>query len=366
MNSHKIPTHKCSPTGNSSSRCQFCRICGVYVSKINPKTQFFRPSKYEVIDPLRLDNNSVLTEMIKKQAINRYYNAQANHMAYRSELIGFVEEVAAKLEYKEATFFLAVAVLDALLSLYSVERSQIKLVGFMALNLAAKIHEVSHKIPELTAVVQLFENQFDIDEISNCENMLAQVLSYNLNIKTPHSFVEYFLSKGVVSDVDLGMLPASQIKLKTAQLEKVISFFLQTSASYYEFYRFTSIAVSTAIIACSRKLMGLESVWTNDLENLTQVSWDAIEQCTLMLYEAAMRSVPELSLKAVAGNSIDEMECPALLSGLKTQGSHITEATSEKDSSNDDQARISEFSIFDSDEEGEPATKFEVPFNFNC
>lgn len=363
----RIPQHKCTMVSNPSTSCQFCRICGVYMSKSSPKATFYRPAAYEMVDPLRLDNNSILAEMIKRQALNRYYNAQANHLGFRCELVGFVEEVAAKLEYKEATFYLAVAILDALLSLYSVDRAQIKLVGFMALNLAAKIHETSVKIPELCAVVKLFENQFDVDEIANCENMLAQVLGYNLNIKTPHSFVEYFLSKGVVSDMDFAGLSVAQIRTKAAQLEKLVAFFLQTSASFYEFYKFTAIAVSTAVLACARKLMGLEAVWTHDLENLSQVSWDAIEQCTLMLYEAAMRSVPELSLRAIAGDCGEEMECPALLTAMKRQESLMTEATSEKEYSHDEKVRVSEFSLFDSDEEdGEPTSKFVVPYNFNC
>jgi len=362
----KIPQHKCYNIDNSTLKCQFCRVCGVFMSKARPAAVFYRPARFQVADPLRLDNNDVLNELIKKQALNRYYNAQANHMNYRSELLSFVEEVSAKLEYSEATYYLAVAILDALLSLYSVDRSQIKLVGFMALNLAAKIHESSHKIPELSAVSQLFENQFDLEEIANCENMLAQVLNYNLHIKTPHCFVEYFLSKGVLSDADFGSLSAAQINQKTAQLEKIASFFLQTSANYYEFYRFTAIAVSTAVLACARKLLGLEAVWTNDLETLTAVSWDAIEQCTMMLYEAAMRSVPELSLRAIAGECAEELECPALLSGLKKQMSDATEGTNEKEYASERKVRVSAFNLFDSDEEEGEGAKFDVPYNFNC
>ena len=366
MSSIRIPQHKCSNNAETTAKCAFCRVCGLYMSKASPETTFLRPHKYQVIDPLRMDNNNVLTEMIKKQALNRYFNAQANHLNYRAELISFVEEVSMKLEYADATFYLAIAILDALLSLYSVDRSQIKLVGFMALNLAAKIYENSSKIPEISAVVQLFENQFDIDEIMNCENMLAQVLNYNLNIKTPHSFVEYFLSKGIISDADFGSLTGAQLKQKAAQLEKLTDFFLQMSANFYEFYRFTSIAVSTAVVACARKLLGLEAVWTNDLENLTQVSWDAIEQCTMMLYEAAMRSVPELSLSAIAGDCAIEAESHALLSGLKKQISTATEATGEKDYSRHARPNVSEFSLFDSDEDEGEASRFEVPYNFNC
>ena len=365
MNPRQIPQHKCAHNNTDpTQKCQFCNVCGVYMSRANPSVTFLRPDRFAVLDPLRLNNNNVLTELIKKQGQNRYYNAQANHMNYRSELLGFVEEVSHKLEYSDATYFLAVAILDALLSLYSVDRAQIKLVGFMALNLAAKLHENSQKIPEMSAVAQLFENQFELEEISNCENMLAQVLKYNLHIKTPHTFMDYFMSKGVVSDADFASLSPAQIQVKMAQLEKVSAFFMQTSANYYEFYRFTAIAVATAVLACTRKLLGLDAVWTNDLETLTAVSWDAIEQCTVMLYEAAMRSVPELSLRAIAGDSELELECPALLSGLKKQLSDATD-TSEKEYVSDRKVHVSAFNLFDSDEEGEGA-RIEVPYNFNC
>lgn len=367
MSSMTLQQHRCRTANNKDSRCHFCSICGIYMSKSIPRTLFYRSARYNVDDPLKLDGNFILTEMVKKQSFNRFFNAQANHISYRSELISFVEEVAIKLEYTDATYYLGIAILDALLSLYSVDLSQVKLVGYMALNLAAKIHENSAKIPELTSVVQLFENKFDIEEIANCENLLAQVLGYNVNLKTPYTFVDYFLSRGVVSEMDIGRFNTTQIHEKTAQFEKLVAFFLQISASHYEFYKFTSVAVATSVIACARKLMGFDCIWTDDLENLTQVSSDAIEQCSQMLYDAAQELHTDLSPQSVLGTSINKMECPALISGFKSRGSILTEATSEKDDSCEEQPFVSEFSLSDSDEEeNETAVRFVVPFNFNC
>ena len=358
--------HKCVAVNSADTRCQFCRICGIYLSKTNTTTVYYRSSKYNMADPFRLDGNLMISEMIKKQGNNRYYNIQAHHLGYRTELISFVEELALKLDYKESTFYLAIAILDALLSLYSIERSQIKMVSFMALNLAAKMEEKSSKIPELTAISQLFENQFDIEELGGCETLLSSVLSYNFNIKTPQTFLELFLSKGITSNKDLGMPCNEKFENKMLQFESLIAFFLQISISHYIFYKYTSIAVAASIIAAARKLIGFENVWTNDLENLTRVSWESIEDCTNLLYEAASQKYPVLTPQIVLGAQDEEFEIPQMLNVMKNNGSIFTEATSEKDEHFIENIQVSEFKLYESDDEGlEESERFVLPFDLN-
>ena len=334
------------------------------MSKNPSKTFFYRSPRYNIIDPFRLDGNSVLPELLKKQGQNRYYNAQADHLSYRQELISFIEEISAKLEYTEATFYLAVSMIDALLSLYSVDRGQIKMVGFMALTLSAKMLESTNKIPDQEAIVQLFEGQFDIREVANCESLLAQVLGYNLNIKTPYTFLEYFLSKGVISNTDLNCTENREIETRIAQFEKSVQFFLKLSSQYYEFYRFTSVAVATSVIACARKLLGFDYIWTSDLENLTQVSWESIEHCVDMLYQAVSYSYPDFTMESFIGSDVEEMECPALLGGFKNRGSIFTEA-GESDEFLGERSTVPGFELF-GDDDTETAVKFEMGCDFNC
>lgn len=347
MQNINTATHKCVSNNNSSGACAFCRVCGVYMSTKSPQTIFHRLAKHCISDPYKLDGNMMLKEMIKRQGANRYYNVQANHLGYRSELLCFVEEISMKLEYSEATFHLAVAVLDALLSLYAIEKKQLKMVCFMALNLAAKMEENNSKIPELCAIVQLFENQFTADELANCEVLLAGVLGYNINIKTPLTFVNYFMSRGVISSDDLISTSAHEINKKLEQFEQLVSFFMHLSITHYDFYKFTSIAVATSVIACARKLIGFETCWNTELENLTHVSQDSIEQCCAMLYEAARDQFPLLTPQAVLGLPLEENECSTYDSAQKSRSSVFTQATSEKD----DTANADGFGMSDCEED---------------
>ena len=91
------------------------------MSQANPKAIFYRSKRYNVIDPYRLDGNTVLPELLSKQASNRYFNAQANHLTFRPELISVLEDISIKLEYSDDTYYLSVSMMDALLSLYSVD-----------------------------------------------------------------------------------------------------------------------------------------------------------------------------------------------------------------------------------------------------
>lgn len=359
----KIQRHKCIATNATTTRCDFCRICGVYMSKSTPKATYYRSAKYNIADPFRLDGNMILSELIKKQSQNRYFNTQAHHLSYRSELIGFVEEISLKLEYNETTFQLAIGMLDALLSLYAIDKKQIKMVCFTALNLAAKMEENNSKIPELTAIAQLFENQFDIEELANCEVLLAKVLGYNLNIKTPYIFVNHFLSKGVVSDSDIERLSLKQTEEKIIEFEKLVSLFLQISNTHYEFYKFTSIAVATSIIACARRLSGFGLSWTPELENLTHVTYSSIEQCCALLYEAAQEQYPILTPQIVLGTCKDESDLAVSSNGLKSRSSIFTESTSEKD----EHFHIEEFNFSDSEnEEQNKTTRFVLPYDLNA
>lgn len=360
---HKTQKHRCITANTSISRCNFCRICGVYMSMSTPKSIYYRSAKYNTVDPFRLDSNMVLSELIKKQSQNRYYNTQAHHLGYRNELIGFVEEISLKLEYSETTFHLALGMLDAILSLYAIDKKQLKMVCFMALNLAAKMEENNSKIPELNAIAQLFENKFDLEDLANCEVLLAKVLGYNMNIKTPYTFITHFLSKGVVSDSDIGRLSAQHTETKMIEFEKLVLLFLQISNTYYEFYQFTSIAVATSVIACARRLSGFDLCWTHELENLTHVTYSSIKQCCALLYETAQEQYPVLTPHIALGTSIDEFDFAVPLNGLKSRGSMFTVATSEKD----EHYQMEEFHLSDSENEELNETKrFVLPYDLNA
>ena len=287
MKSSKVGSqvHKCFSRNNNPSVASFCAYCGKFMSQSGGGCSFYRSDKYNLVDPYRLDGNVILSEMIKKQNNNRSYNPQAQFIKYRSELLGFVKYIQSRLEYSDRTYYLGISILDNLLSQYSVEKQHLKLACFMALHVAAKMEEKTEKIPELEIVVKLFEDRFELQDLKDWELTMIKSAGYNCNIRTPYTFVEHFLSRGVVGGDDLGSKEEQAIEKEVTKFEGVVMNFLKISSKNYDFYRFSPVTVAAATIACSRKVMGFKICWNRDLEQLTTLRCGDIEVCAKMLYK---------------------------------------------------------------------------------
>lgn len=290
------PAHKCTPKISSHTKCHFCVQCGIYMSK-TAKTKYHRSQRFNCADPYRLDTDAILLEMVRKQSCNRYYNGKACHLPYRSDMIGFIEELAGKLQYQESTFHLAVALMDGLLSQHTVEKRMIRLVSFMSIYLAAKLHESSEKIPDNKNISKLFDDKYTAAEIRHCENVFFKVLQYKINLKTPYTFIEYFLSKGVLSDKDLKKTRPNRRSVKVIEFEALVAHFTTIALKDYGFYKYTPIAVAASAIACARSLMNFDATWTDELEELTRVPFEAIDSCSGALLNSAIGAGQNMSKK---------------------------------------------------------------------
>lgn len=279
----KNQVHKCKTLTSSPLEAHFCACCGIYMSQSKSSCVSFRPEKYRVMDPFRLDANLLLQEMVKKQNINRIYVSSAQFVKYRSELLRFLKYLRTRLEYSLRTYYLAVSILDCFLSQYKVENDNLKIFCFMALHMAAKMEENGPKVPELSVIAKLFENKYDVEDIENWEIAITKALNYSLNIRTPYTFVEHFLSKGVVNSMDLNCRSEAQAESQISNFEKVVMDLLDLTSSHYDFNNFSPMSVACAVIACARKSIGIKNTWTNDLECLTTQKVKDIEQCAVAL-----------------------------------------------------------------------------------
>jgi len=294
------PIHDCFSTNGLSERCRFCKICGIYMPRPQSLSfgstvnRFYRSPRFALVDPTGANSNTILEQMIARQSINRYYNVSVYNIKHRKELIGWMQGTCQDLSYSLATFYLSVAYLDAIFSLYIVKENQLKLIGYLSIYLAAKMEEEDSKIPTLKQMVKLFKEEFSVEEIINCEKFMCKILGFSMNLKTPFSFLMFFFSKGFVSTADLqNLTSADGISKYVENLEKLALFFLDLSSKHYEFYQFTSIAVAATAIACARKCAGVSS-WSIDLEKLTFISWESIKDCSQMVLSCFKEGSPSM------------------------------------------------------------------------
>lgn len=293
--------HTCSSISPAEDRAHFCQYCGVFLPLFPqpdpslppspiPSPSIVRSSVFAKRDPHGSNSSFVLSQMIKKQAKNRFFNKQPHHLAYRGKVLAWMESLVTKFNYQQSTLHLAVCYFDAVLSLYTVTVPQVKLISYICLFVAAKMEEKDEKIPLVEEAFKLFDKEFSSAEILNCEKIVFKILDYQLNLKTPFSFASFFLSRGVLLSSEIP--PEGDPVFFVAQLETAVVELLRKSLQSYEFYQFTSIAVAAAAIALARKTMGVPEIWPEFLENLTLLRWSAIEECVAMMEGREVVVVP--------------------------------------------------------------------------
>ena len=298
--SETVPVHECISNNLLSERCHFCQVCGVYLPQSlcpqkDPATRcFYRSRRFTIPDPSCSNSNIILEQMIARQSVNRYYNVCAQNLHRRAPLIDWMQGLCQSLQYSLTTFYLAVAYLDAIFSLYVIKESQLKLIGYISIYMAAKMEEEDSKILTIKQTVKMFRDEFTEEEIINCEKFMFKILGYNASLKTPFGFLMFFFSKGFVCGSDLQNLKTqADIWNYIENIEKLAIFLMDVSIKNYEFYQFTSIAIAATALACARKCVGIRS-WSADLEQLTFVSWDAIKDCRKMMFANFEAAFPDM------------------------------------------------------------------------
>lgn len=112
---------------------------------------------------------------------------------------------------------------------------------------------------------------------------ILESLEWNLKTVTPFQFVEFYLSKGCAFASDRSVIRNIDLKL-LRYLRKYAEFFVDMSVQNYDFNAYQANVIACASICAARKAVGLLPLWTPELEELTEVSWEQIEVCYTLLY----------------------------------------------------------------------------------
>lgn len=224
--------------------------------------------------------NEILSQMIRRQNQNRYFNPKATHLEYRSQIVDWMQKIITKLEMSDMTFHISVLFLDSVLSMTSAEVEHLKLIAYICFFVAAKMEENESKIPLVEEALLIFENQFTRAEFENCECTIFQILQYNLNPVTPLHILQFFLSSGIVFSDDYIEQSEKDCHDFVKNFEQFCFKLLNDCIQRYEFYRYSSIAVAASVIATARIHFMFRECWNKKMEQLTLINFSDIEECT--------------------------------------------------------------------------------------
>ena len=133
----------------------------------------------------------------KKREINgcassNYMSGQSHITAkMRTVLIDWLVDVHLKFKLMPETLFLTVNMIDRFLQAKVVDRHKLQLVGVTCMLLASKYEEIY--FPEIRDFVYITNNAYNRRQILKMEEVVLNVLRFNLTVPTTNCFVKRFI-----------------------------------------------------------------------------------------------------------------------------------------------------------------------------
>ncbi|XVF24351.1 hypothetical protein REPUB_Repub13aG0120400 [Reevesia pubescens] len=126
------------------------------------------------------------------------------------------QQVHDKFDLMGETLFLTVNLIDRFLSLQTVVRKKLQLVGLVATLLACKYEEVS--VPVVGDLILISDKAYFRKEVLEMERLMLNTLQFNMSFPTPYVFMRRFL-KATPSDKKLELLSFFLIELALVEYE---------------------------------------------------------------------------------------------------------------------------------------------------
>lgn len=169
----------------------------------------------------------------------------------RSILVDWLTEVHLKFKLVPETLFLAVNYLDRFLEREAVPRSQLQLVGIVALELACKFEELFS--PEIRDFIHVTDNTYMASDFLTMELRMLEVLDYSLSVPTAHCFYDRYTR-------------LAQLDQRTTSMGEYL---LELSLLDSALLKYKPSLVAAAAVSVAQKLMDAATNWSSALAAVT-------------------------------------------------------------------------------------------------
>ncbi|XP_059625007.1 G2/mitotic-specific cyclin S13-7 [Cornus florida] len=187
----------------------------------------------------------------------------------RTILVDWLIEVHRKFELMPETLYLTINIVDRYLSMDSVSRRELQLVGISSMLIACKYEEIW--APEVNDFVAISDNAYVREQILLMEKAILGKLEWYLTVPTPYVFVVRYIK-------------ASSDSPHQDKMEKMVFFLAELGLMHYT----TSIMYSPSMLAASavyaaRCTLNKSPLWTETLKHHTGYSEDQLMDCAKLL-----------------------------------------------------------------------------------
>jgi len=199
----------------------------------------------------------------------------------RAILADWLIEVHERFELRPETLYLAFYIVDKYLSLESVLRRELQLVGMSAMLVACKYEEIW--APEVNDFICISDKAYNREQILVKEKKILDKLEWNLTVPTPYVFLVRFL-KACFPD---------------KEMEDMAFFFAELGLlEYGVMTRYSPSKFAASAVYAARCTLNKSPLWTQTLQSHTVFSESEVIECAKLLLNSSYRS-SESKLKVV-------------------------------------------------------------------
>jgi cyclin B len=166
----------------------------------------------------------------------------------RTILLDWIVDIHLKFKMFPQTLFIVTAIIDKYLSIRTVRKEELQLVGSAALLIAAK-YEETYQVPESNELVSLSAKAFTKSELLKMEADIVKALDFNLIFNTPYHFFDPFCK---IANYDQKKFFLAQYTLELALMD-------------VRFLKFKPSLLAASTIFLINKIKRAEIVWPDVL-----------------------------------------------------------------------------------------------------
>ncbi|CAK8568332.1 unnamed protein product [Lathyrus sativus] len=204
----------------------------------------------------------------------------------RGTLVDWLVEVADEYKLLSETLHLAVSYIDRFLSIHSVIRSKLQLLGVSALLIASKYEETNP--PKAIDFCQITNHTYELHEVLEMEAKILKSLNYEMGNPNVITFLRRFV-----------VIASDNRKTSNLQFEYLCNYLADLSLLDYECLQFKPSTVAASVIFLAKFIVRPRvNPWTLYLYDSLEYGSDDLEDCVIILHGLYL-SRRAASLKAV-------------------------------------------------------------------
>ncbi|CAL5204712.1 unnamed protein product [Lathyrus oleraceus] len=222
----------------------------------------------------------------------------------RGTLVDWLVEVADEYKLLPETLHLAVTYIDRFLSIHSLNRSKLQLLGVSAMLIASKYEEITP--PKAVDFCQITDNTYELPEVLEMEAHILKSLNFEMGNPNVTTFLKRFVA-----------IASENRKTSNLQFEYLCNYLADLSLLDYECIKFLPSVVAASVIFLAKFIIRPRvHPWTLSLYESLGYQSDDLEECVTILHDLYL-SRRAASLKAVRDKyKQNKFKCVANLPSL--------------------------------------------------